>query len=93
MMPIKQYSLSQALLSQRDYWEHIVNLYQPLPCDKTNTEKILSKHEKHHVVRLDSEHTQQLLRDVPRVYHTEINDILLAALAYTITSMDRQQKA
>ncbi|MEJ6981955.1 non-ribosomal peptide synthase/polyketide synthase [Pedobacter sp. P351] len=81
---LKQYSLSRKLLAQRDYWQDVVKNYQPLPTDKTSDEIMLLKHENHHTVKLSSDYTQRLLRDVPRVYKTEINDILLAALAHIL---------
>ncbi|HEX8907525.1 MAG TPA: condensation domain-containing protein, partial [Longimicrobiaceae bacterium] len=36
-------------------------------------------------VRLDEEETRALLQDVPAAYHTQINDVLLAALATALT--------
>ena len=43
-------------------------------------------------MRLDSDLTQKLLQEVPRVYHTEINDMLLCALAMTLCEKNSTEK-
>ncbi|MCX5206934.1 amino acid adenylation domain-containing protein [Streptomyces sp. NBC_00237] len=43
-------------------------------------------------VRLDAGTTRALLRDVPGAYLTEINDVLLAALAHAITGWTGQER-
>ncbi|MDP3562806.1 MAG: amino acid adenylation domain-containing protein, partial [Legionellaceae bacterium] len=46
----------------------------------------LSKTEHHELVQLDKVTTQQLIEVANRAYHTEINDLLLTALAYTLVA-------
>ena len=43
-------------------------------------------------MRLDADQTQLLLQEVPRVYHTEINDMLLCALALTLCEWGSKRK-
>jgi non-ribosomal peptide synthase protein (TIGR01720 family) len=80
-----KYGESRTLISQKDYWEQAVNAYQPLPEDRTYTETLLVKDLAHHKINLDAEQTRKLIQEVPKVYHTEVNDILLAALSTTLS--------
>jgi non-ribosomal peptide synthase protein (TIGR01720 family) len=81
---LNQYGQSNRLLSQKSYWQNIVKGYLALPVDKDFNEKISVNDTCTYSVRLGAEQTRQLLQDVPRVFHTEINDILLCALAKTL---------
>jgi amino acid adenylation domain-containing protein/non-ribosomal peptide synthase protein (TIGR01720 family) len=61
------------------YWaEAIRNTDPALPTDRAGTNTIASTHSVS--VRLNPEHTRALLQDVPGVYRTQVNDVLLAAL-------------
>src|SRR5947208_2777947 len=42
-------------------------------------------------VALDTEHTQALLQEVPPVYHTQINDVLLTALVQAFAQWTGQR--
>jgi amino acid adenylation domain-containing protein/non-ribosomal peptide synthase protein (TIGR01720 family) len=44
------------------------------------------------VVKLDTEQTHALLRDVPAVYHTQINDVLITALAVALSRWRRKRR-
>ena len=46
----------------------------------------------HYQVRLGVEQTRQLIQEVPGVYHTEINDLLLGALARTLCEWSETDK-
>jgi non-ribosomal peptide synthase protein (TIGR01720 family) len=63
-----------------------------LPVDHDYTGEVRDKDIAQHTVRLDETITSRLLKEVPRVYHTEINDILLAALAATICAWSKRTK-
>ncbi|HMQ67796.1 MAG TPA: non-ribosomal peptide synthase/polyketide synthase, partial [Ignavibacteria bacterium] len=78
-----EYSSSPRLLSQKKYWERVAGSYHPLLTDKVYDGNVTARDIKTHSVKLDAAHTQLLLQEVPSVYHTEINDILLCALALT----------
>ncbi|MEJ7738035.1 MAG: amino acid adenylation domain-containing protein [Chitinophagaceae bacterium] len=81
---LEKYGHSKTLLSQIDYWQQSVKNYYSLPVDNNYQGVIKVSDTRHHMVRLGTGHTQQLLQEVPRAYHTEINDILLGALARTL---------
>jgi amino acid adenylation domain-containing protein/non-ribosomal peptide synthase protein (TIGR01720 family) len=76
-----KYGENQALPAQKEYWEHAVSNYKSLPEDKPYTGDVLVKDMLDIHVKLGSEQTRLLLQEVPKVYHTEINDILLAAMS------------
>ena len=80
-----QYSNNPRLLSQKKYWERVAGSYHPLLTDKEYEGNVTAKDVKTHSVKLDAAHTQLLLQEVPAVYNTEINDILLCALALTLS--------
>ena len=44
-------------------------------------------------IRLDAEHTRQLLQDAPAAYRTQVNDLLLTALARVISRWSGQAAA
>jgi non-ribosomal peptide synthase protein (TIGR01720 family) len=89
---LEEYSRSRRLLSQRNYWQRVLSEYTPLPVDRGHGEITRVKDLAIVEVRLGLESSRRLLQEVPRVYHTEINDILLSALARTLCAwggMDR----
>ncbi|RLT97983.1 non-ribosomal peptide synthetase [Ketobacter sp.] len=73
------------LNSEIDYWETVIEKEKPvLPLDypggsATVAETVV------HSVKLSESFTQSLLRDVHQAYRTEINDLLLTALARAIS--------
>ncbi|MGN7996791.1 non-ribosomal peptide synthase/polyketide synthase, partial [Chitinophaga sp. 22308] len=82
---LTNYSGSKRLLDQQSYWTQTVKRNIPLRTDKTTSAPVTAADMKGHTVRLDAHRTRQLLQDVPQAYHTVINDLLLAALAYTLS--------
>ncbi|RZM27139.1 MAG: amino acid adenylation domain-containing protein, partial [Pedobacter sp.] len=81
---LESYGKSERLLAQEAYWSKISKNYKPLITDQPY-EGIVQVKDVSQVMRsLDTERTRLLLQEVPRVYHTEVNDILLAALAQTL---------
>ncbi len=78
------YSKSRGLLGQKSYWEHTSGSYISLPEDIAYKDKLLVKDMCDHKVTLGTEFTRYLLQDIPKVYHTEMNDILLSALCATL---------
>ncbi|HEX8087809.1 MAG TPA: amino acid adenylation domain-containing protein, partial [Blastocatellia bacterium] len=78
---LNEFASSEAVPGEADYWlDEIGGETNRLPvdfCDGTNLEdsaRVVS-------ASLDEGQTRKLLRDVPEVYHTQINDVLLTALA------------
>jgi len=86
------YGKTRRLTSQGQYWEQVVGSYQPLRVDKSYSNRARAKDMSNHTMRLGSVQTRLLLQEVPRVYHTEINDVLLCALALTICEWSGTQK-
>ncbi|HEX6289539.1 MAG TPA: condensation domain-containing protein, partial [Herpetosiphonaceae bacterium] len=75
------YAHSEMLREELDHWMQVAHRIVPrLPVDMpdgANTQALA-----HHVGwTLPADETHALLHEVPRVYHTQINDVLLAALA------------
>ena len=63
-----------------------------LPCDNLQgglQNRVGSKLE----IRLDAEHTRQLLQDAPAAYRTQVNDLLLTALARVVSRWSGQAAA
>ena len=87
----EQYSKSAALLRQQGYWEQIKSSYAALPEDYPYTGEVYVKEMAHRQVKLGKEQTRQLLQEVPRVYHTEINDLLLGALGAVLCGWSGQE--
>jgi amino acid adenylation domain-containing protein/non-ribosomal peptide synthase protein (TIGR01720 family) len=80
-----KYGQSQHLLGQRIYWEEIVSNYSPFLHDTHRSTKALVKDMLNCQVKFEAEQTNYLLHEIPKVYHTEINDLLLAALGATLS--------
>jgi non-ribosomal peptide synthase protein (TIGR01720 family) len=74
---------SQHTLSETDYWLSIARAHRnPLPVDTiASTDANTRESSDHMTMSLTVEETAQLLRDVPKAYRTQINDVLLTALA------------
>jgi non-ribosomal peptide synthase protein (TIGR01720 family) len=82
---LERYGQSRRLLSQSGYWDRICKLYSALPVDKLCSEAVRLEDFGGYQIKLSREQTKLLLQEVPRVYHTEINDILLSALGLTLS--------
>ncbi|WP_212004501.1 non-ribosomal peptide synthetase [Chitinophaga sp. HK235] len=81
---LEQYSQSPALLAQQPYWERVMKMARPLPADRYEGTAALTKETTSFSLYLDETVTRRLLQEVPQAYNTEINDILLSALALTL---------
>nr|QEO73980.1 AMP-dependent synthetase and ligase [uncultured bacterium] len=64
-----------------DHWRQVTAT--PLPVDHTGPNTVGSMRSV--TVRLDQARTRALLRDVPEVYRTQVNDVLLAALGQVLS--------
>jgi non-ribosomal peptide synthase protein (TIGR01720 family) len=89
---LEQYGQTKKLLSQKSYWQDAVKNYKPIKTDKDYSGEVKVKDTGHYMIGLGTEQTQKLLQEVPKAYHTEINDILLAALAKTICEWSETDK-
>ncbi len=89
---LENYSRSERLLSQEKYWQKTATGDTLLNLDKDYSGVVKLKDIASVQVTLDSEQTRALLQEVPRAYHTEINDILLCALAKTLCDWNEDSK-
>ena len=85
---LSQYANSQHALKDLTYWQTQVNQRVPsLPVDFVSDPSSNTFESTIHLESsLDAEMTQSLLTDVPKVYQTQINDILMTAL---VTALGR----
>ncbi|WP_199335631.1 non-ribosomal peptide synthetase [Nostoc sp. FACHB-110] len=81
---LTQYANSEVLNSELDYWLSVrYESVESIPIDYTQGVNITAS-AKTLTVSLDETQTQALLQDVPKAYKTQINDILLTALALVL---------
>ncbi|WP_460141186.1 non-ribosomal peptide synthase/polyketide synthase [Pseudomonas sp. S2_E01] len=75
---------SAAMQAQLGFWTaQLHGAPVDLPCDRPHGE-LHNRHALHVETRLDSQRTRQLLQQAPAAYRTQINDLLLTALAQVI---------
>jgi non-ribosomal peptide synthase protein (TIGR01720 family) len=87
-----EYAQSPSLAQDADYWlapERQEILPLPLDHPEGANRAVTSRRV---VVTLDPAETQTLLRDVPRLFGTEINDVLLTALAGAVRDWTGQSR-
>ena len=83
-----EYAQSTGVQQQSDYWQAAAESVSRLPRDfdaspdQTLDESAASSASV--LVKLDKAETRALLQEVPSVYHTEINDVLLTTLAQSL---------
>jgi amino acid adenylation domain-containing protein/non-ribosomal peptide synthase protein (TIGR01720 family) len=83
---------SGALDDQRDFWTAVASVpAPPLPVDFELGPNTIASMEQVSVA-LDAPRTRALLHDSAQAYRTEINDLLLAALARTVARWTGQQR-
>jgi amino acid adenylation domain-containing protein/non-ribosomal peptide synthase protein (TIGR01720 family) len=81
---LNEYAQSSDLLAELDYWrDRADKIIIPLPADKTLGENSTASAATVSI-SLSTAETQTLLQEVPKAYNTQVNDILLAALALTM---------
>ncbi|MCB9252333.1 MAG: non-ribosomal peptide synthase/polyketide synthase [Flavobacteriales bacterium] len=78
---LEQYSKQDDLDQESKYWQRVNRSYEPLPSDMDNPRSVLMEDTETIVLDLEKELTANLLQKVPGVYHTEINEVLLAGLS------------
>ncbi|HFH3158380.1 non-ribosomal peptide synthase/polyketide synthase [Pseudomonas aeruginosa] len=70
-----------ARLDELDYWQaQLHDAPHALPCENPHG-GLENRHERKLVLTLDAERTRQLLQEAPAAYRTQVNDLLLTALA------------
>ena len=74
---------------QLSYWKAQHQGAKDLPCDRPDG-SLQNLHGEKIEWRLDAERTRQLLQQAPAAYRTQVNDLLLTALARTISRWSQQ---
>ncbi len=74
---------SAQLAAQQAYWQDFSAAQACLPCDWPEGSATVADSAQLHL-RLDAASTARLLNEVPAAYRTQINDVLLAALAHAL---------
>jgi amino acid adenylation domain-containing protein/non-ribosomal peptide synthase protein (TIGR01720 family) len=78
---LQGYARSAGLEAELDYWrEQLAEAPTDLPLDNPDGQ-LQNRFERSVDTRLDAERTRQLLQQAPAVYRTQVNDLLLTALA------------
>lgn len=75
--------------AQLTYWKKQHQAAQDLPCERPQG-SLQNLHGEKIEWRLDAERTRQLLQQAPSAYRTQVNDLLLTALARTVSRWTRQ---
>lgn len=79
---LERYARSARLTAEADYWAKPRSI-RPLPVDRNEGANTVGS-ERELTVALTAQETASLLRDVPQAFRTQINDVLLTALAVTL---------
>ncbi|WP_264312050.1 non-ribosomal peptide synthase/polyketide synthase [Pseudomonas putida] len=83
---------SPALQAQADYWLQVLQ-GSPAELPRDNPQGSLgNQHARTAASRLDAARTAQLLKQAPAAYRTQINDLLLTALARTLCQWSAQDE-
>ncbi|WP_085725029.1 non-ribosomal peptide synthetase [Pseudomonas sp. R37(2017)] len=78
---LQAYAGSESLREELGWWQtQLAGPSAELPCDRPDGGR-QNRHGQTVSVRLDSERTRQLLQQAPSAYRTQVNDLLLTALA------------
>jgi amino acid adenylation domain-containing protein/non-ribosomal peptide synthase protein (TIGR01720 family) len=90
---LQAYAGSESLREELDWWQaHLAGPTAGLPCDHPEGGR-QNRHGQTVSVRLDRERTRQLLQQAPSAYRTQVNDLLLAALARVLCRWSGQPSA
>ena len=81
---LASYAGSDSLRDELGWWEaQLGSARRELPCDHPQGGN-LHRHARSLAIDLNVEQTRQLLQQAPAAYHTQVNDLLLTALARTL---------
>jgi amino acid adenylation domain-containing protein/non-ribosomal peptide synthase protein (TIGR01720 family) len=88
---LEQHAQSPAVLNESTYWLRLTETdIDPVPVDFADGENVVAS-TRGIEASLDIEQTEALLKEVPKVYHTQINDILLTAVVQGYASWSGQR--
>ncbi|KAA8703861.1 non-ribosomal peptide synthetase [Pseudomonas proteolytica] len=87
---LREYAQSDALQEEIEYWQQQLNgVATDLPCEHPDA-SLHNRHSRNLQVRLGQAQTRQLLQQAPAAYRTQINDLLLTALARVVGRWTRR---
>ncbi|AAZ34484.1 non-ribosomal peptide synthetase [Pseudomonas savastanoi pv. phaseolicola] len=87
---LQQYATGETLTAERDYWLHALQGDdQPLPRDKPEG-SMRNRDAAHASSWLSKDLTHKLLKVAPAAYRTQVNDLLLTALAQVLCEWSQQ---
>ncbi|MDR6605730.1 non-ribosomal peptide synthetase [Pseudomonas synxantha] len=90
---LQAYAGSESLREELGWWQaQLAGPSAELPCDRPEGGR-QNRHAQTVSVRLDSERTRQLLQQAPSAYRTQVNDLLLTALARVLCRWNGQPSA
>ncbi|WP_054988752.1 non-ribosomal peptide synthetase, partial [Pseudomonas syringae group genomosp. 7] len=90
---LQAYAQSASLEQELNYWQtRLQDVSDALPCDHPHGAQ-QQKHAVSVVTQLNGELTRKLLQDAPAAYRTQINDLLLTALARVVSRWTAQPHA
>ncbi|KAF0865633.1 non-ribosomal peptide synthase/polyketide synthase [Pseudomonas sp. LD120] len=90
---LQVYARSAALQQELAYWQaQLQDVESGLPCDRA-TDQVVIEDALSVSTELDPSYTQRLLQDAPVAYRTQINDLLLTALARVMTRWTGESSA
>ncbi|MDM3888926.1 non-ribosomal peptide synthetase [Pseudomonas sp. BCRC 81390] len=81
---LASYAGSDSLRDELGWWQgQLAGVRHELPCDHPQGGN-LQRHARTLAISLDAQQTRHLLQRAPAAYHTQVNDLLLTALARTL---------
>ncbi|MBF8740921.1 non-ribosomal peptide synthetase [Pseudomonas guariconensis] len=81
---LASYASSDSLRDELGWWQdQLGTAHREWPCDHPQGGN-LHRHARTLAISLDAAQTRQLLQQAPSAYHTQVNDLLLTALARTL---------
>ncbi|MBK5304814.1 MULTISPECIES: non-ribosomal peptide synthetase [Gammaproteobacteria] len=90
---LQAYAGSESLREELSWWQtQLAGPSAELPCDRPQGGQ-QNRHAQTVSVRLDSERTCQLLQQAPTAYRTQVNDLLLTALARVVCRWSGHESA
>ncbi|MHC8318485.1 non-ribosomal peptide synthetase [Pseudomonas sp. LB3P31] len=90
---LQAYAGSESLREELGWWQaHLAGPDIALPCARADGGR-QQRHARTVSVRLDGERTRQLLQQAPSAYRTQVNDLLLSALARVLCRWSEQPSA
>ncbi|MGH7745847.1 MAG: condensation domain-containing protein, partial [Candidatus Dormibacteria bacterium] len=88
---LSEHAAAGGLDDEVGYWAGVIGAADPaLPVDRVGVNSVASTRSVS--VRLDPEQTKALLQDVPGVYRTQVNDVLLAALGVVLAGWTGRER-